>query len=97
MRSPGGRHYRPSVAKRRARPGPRTRRMLSAGRVGTALAVAATIGLALPAGVAGAESTAANGSAPTLKVLMARANKLSNEIDNLSGGSYDFHESYSAQ
>jgi peptidoglycan DL-endopeptidase CwlO len=58
--------------------------MLAAGRVGTALTVAATIGLALPASVAGAVPTAASGSAPTLKVLMARANKLSNEIDDLS-------------
>ncbi len=54
-----------------------------AGRLAAAITIAATAGLTLPSS-AGATGTAAGGSAPTLKVLLARANKISNEIDELS-------------
>jgi hypothetical protein len=56
----------------------------------TAVSIAATAGLLLPsstAGAAGTAATARSGSLP-LKVLLARANKLSNEIDSL-GQQYD--------
>lgn len=78
-RSPGGKHSRPSASKRG------TRRVLSAGRLATAVAVATAVGLALP-GSAGAAS--GSGPAPSLKVLLARAAKISNEIDIL-GQEYD--------
>ena len=54
----------------------------TAGRLTTAVAVATTIGLVLPSSSAGA----AGGidPAPTLKVLLARAAKISNEIDIMS-------------
>lgn len=45
------------------------------------MALAAMVGLALPSSSAGA---APSGSSPSLKVLLARASKISNEIDNLS-------------
>ena len=80
-RSPVGRHSR-----RQARQGRRTRFALTTGRLVTALTVAATAGLVLPssaAGAAGSAATARSGPLP-LKVLLARANKLSNEIDDLS-------------
>jgi cell wall-associated NlpC family hydrolase len=54
------------------------------------MTIAATAGLVLPsstAGAAGSAATARSGSLP-LKVLLARANKLSNEIDGL-GQQYD--------
>ncbi|HET9898507.1 MAG TPA: C40 family peptidase [Streptosporangiaceae bacterium] len=49
------------------------------------MSVATAVGLALPSSSAGA---AASDPAPSLKVLLARANKISNEIDNL-GQQYD--------
>lgn len=61
------------------------RRVLFAGRLATAAVVATTVGLALP-GSAGA--AAGSGPAPSLKVLLARAAKISNEID-LLGQQYD--------
>ena len=67
-----------------AGPGRQLRPAVAVGRLGTAITVAAAIGLALPSSSAGA----APGSDPSLKVLLARANKISNEIDNL-GQQYD--------
>lgn len=58
---------------------------LAAGRIATAMTIAAAVGLSLPGSSAGA---AAGGPAPSLKVLLARAAKLSNEIDIL-GQQYD--------
>ena len=84
-RSPVGRHSR-----RQARLGRKTRFALTTGRLVTAMTIAATAGLVLPsstAGAAGSAATARSGSLP-LKVLLARANKLSSEIDNL-GQQYD--------
>jgi cell wall-associated NlpC family hydrolase len=79
-RSPDGRH-----SLRRTRQGRLARRVLVPGRLATAVAVATTVALALPnsAGVA-----AGSGPAPSLKVLLARAAKISNEIDIL-GQQYD--------
>ncbi len=71
-RSPDGRH-----SKRRP--------MLAAGRLATAVAVAASVGLAFPGSPAGATGRS---PAPSLKVLLARAAKISNEIDVL-GQQYD--------
>ncbi len=48
------------------------------------MTIAAAVGLALPSSSAGATAS----SDPSLKVLLARANKISNEIDNL-GQQYD--------
>ena len=83
-RSPDGRHSRPSLTKHRARQGRLTRRILLAGRLATAMTVATAVSLALPssAGAAG------GGQPPSLKVLLARAAKISNEIDIL-GQEYD--------
>src|SRR6185437_9884864 len=78
-RSPDGRHSRRRSGQSRA-----TRRVLVAGRLAVAVAVATAVGLALPssAGAAGSDQ------APSLKVLLARAAKISNEIDEL-GQEYD--------
>jgi|SRR5580658_570328 cell wall-associated NlpC family hydrolase len=84
-RMPDGGHSRFPAAGRRARPGRRTRSWLATSSFATALSVAASIGLIAPNSSAGA---AASGPAPSLNVLMARANKLSNEIDEL-GQQYD--------
>jgi len=59
----------------------KVRRGRASGRLGTALGVAAVIGLALPASVSGAASASPN---PTLKQLLAEAGKLSRQIDDLS-------------
>ena len=89
-RSPHGRHSRPSSSKlragssHRARQGRLTRRVLVAGRLATAMAVAMAVGLALPSSAGAAGS----GQPPSLKVLLARAAKISNEIDIL-GQEYD--------
>src|SRR5215469_9665086 len=61
------------------------RRVLVAGRLATAAVVATAVGLALPSSVGEA---AGSGPAPSLKVLLARAAKISNEID-LLGQQYD--------
>jgi peptidoglycan DL-endopeptidase CwlO len=63
----------------------RRRPVLAAGRLATAIAVAASVGLALPSSSAGA---AGGSPTPSLKVLLARAAKISNEIDVL-GQQYD--------
>jgi peptidoglycan DL-endopeptidase CwlO len=76
-RSPEGRHSRS-----RARLVRIARVTLAAGRMATAIAVAVSVGLALPAPTAGA--TAKSGPTPSLKVLLARAAEISNEINNLS-------------
>jgi cell wall-associated NlpC family hydrolase len=59
--------------------------LLAAGRLVTAITVATAVGLTLSSSSAGA---AGSGPAPTLKVLLARAAKISNEIDIL-GQEYD--------
>jgi cell wall-associated NlpC family hydrolase len=59
--------------------------VLAAGRLATAIAVATTVGLALPSS---AGEAAGSSPAPSLKVLLARAAKISNEID-LLGQQYD--------
>jgi peptidoglycan DL-endopeptidase CwlO len=74
-RSPDGRHSLHRTGRGRV-----ARRVLVGTRLATAVAVATMAGLALPSS-AGA---AANGPAPSLKVLLARAAKISNEIDILS-------------
>jgi cell wall-associated NlpC family hydrolase len=87
-RSPDGRHSRPgrpARSPRGARPGQRTQSKLASGSLATALTLVATIGLAIGGSSAGA---AVGGGSPSLAVLMARANKLSNEIDEL-GQKYD--------
>ena len=76
-RSPAGRHSRLL-----ARPvAGAARRGRSAGRLATALSVAAAIGLALPSSVAGAASASPS---PGLKKLLAETAKLSRQIDDLS-------------
>jgi hypothetical protein len=59
--------------------------MLASGSLATALMLTATIGLTIGGSSAGA---AVGSGSPSLAVLMARANKLSNEIDDL-GQKYD--------
>lgn len=76
-RSPAGRHSRPRT---RAAAGV-ARGGRATGRLATALSVAAAIGLALPASVAGAASASPN---PGLKQLLAEAAKLSRQVDDLS-------------
>jgi peptidoglycan DL-endopeptidase CwlO len=91
-RSPDGSHSRPSrsaprtCSAGRARSGPRSALAsgLASGSLAAALGLAASIGLIIP----GAASAASAGPAPSLSVLMARANKLSNQIDVL-GQQYD--------
>ena len=78
-RSPAGRHLR-TRDRLTAR---RTRR--TAGRLMTALGVGAAVAAALPSSTAGAAPAA---PAPTLKQLLARAAKLSYQIDEL-GQQYD--------
>ena len=78
-RSPAGRH-----SLRPTRRGPLAQRALIAGRFVTAAAVAAAVVLALPS----AAGAAGSGRTPSLKVLLARAAKISNEIDVL-GQEYD--------
>lgn len=80
VRSPAAWH-----SQRRTGRGHVARRVLVAGRLATAAVVATTVGLALP-GSAGA--AAGTEPAPSLKVLLARAAKISNEIDIL-GQEYD--------
>ncbi len=82
-RSPEGRHLRRAGLRsgRRARPDQRLRSLLGTGGLVAALSLAASVGLTIPSSSAGA---APAGSSPSLKVLTARANKLSNEIDDLS-------------
>jgi peptidoglycan DL-endopeptidase CwlO len=59
------------------------------GRLITAMTIAATAGLMLPSSSAGAAGSAASARSDVpLKVLLARANKLANEIDDL-GQQYD--------
>ena len=81
-RSPDGRHSRPARSRfRRARPDQRFKALLTAGSLATALSLAATIGLTIP----GSSAVAAQaGSPPSFKELVARADKLSNEVDDLS-------------
>ena len=81
-RSPDGRHSGPSATKRGARQGRKGRPALAAGRLATAIVVATTVGLVLPSSSAGAAGGA--DPSPSLKVLLARAAKISNEIDILS-------------
>jgi peptidoglycan DL-endopeptidase CwlO len=76
-RAPDGRHSRPQAS-----PPARARFILTASRVATAIMIAASVGLALPGSSAGA--TATSGPGPSLKVLLARAAKISNQIDVLS-------------
>lgn len=83
-RLPDGRHSRRSASRRGTRRSRKIRRLLVAGRLATAIAIATTVGLALP----GSAGAAAGGPAPSLKVLLARASKISNEIDVL-GQEYD--------
>jgi len=82
-RSPHGRHSsrRANAARAWARP----RRTAAIGRAAAAMSIAAAIGIALPGSAAGA---AASSPAPTLKALLAKAAKLSNQIDEL-GQQYD--------
>lgn len=84
-RSPDGRHSRHFATKRGTRRGRATRSLLATGRLVTAITVATAVGLTLSSSSAGA---AGSGPAPTLKVLLARATKISNEID-LLGQEYD--------
>lgn len=78
-RSPDGRHSsRPTGRGRLAR------RVLVAGRLAVAATVATAVGLALP----GSARATGGGQTPSLKVLLARAAKISNEIDVL-GQEYD--------
>jgi cell wall-associated NlpC family hydrolase len=83
QRSPHGRHSdrqtQASIA--RARP----RMTVAVGRAAAAMSIAAAIGLALPGSAAGA---AGSSPAPSLKALLAKAAKLSNQIDEL-GQQYD--------
>lgn len=72
-RSPRGWHSR-------LRPG-RQRRRLLASRLVLATAIAAALGLGLPASLAGQAAAAPQ---PTLKQLLAEANKLSRQIDSIS-------------
>ncbi len=87
-RSPDGRHSRLpatsglSAIKQRTRRGRNARLVLAASRLATAFAVATTVGLVLPSSSAGAAGGA--DPSPSLKVLLARAAKISNEIDILS-------------
>jgi len=81
-RSPDGWHSRLIAIKQRTRHGRKLRPVLAAGRLATAIAVATTVGLVLPSSSAGAASGA--DPSPSLKVLLARAAKISNEIDILS-------------
>ncbi len=67
------------------RPGRASRPVLTACRLAVALTVATSLGLALPSSTAGA---AADTPVPSLKVLLARAAKISAEIDRL-GQQYD--------
>src|SRR5215469_15156929 len=78
-RPPDGKHSLHRTGRGRV-----ARRVLVGTRLATAVAVATMAGLALPssAGAAG------NGPTPSLKVLLARAAKISNEIDIL-GQEYD--------
>jgi peptidoglycan DL-endopeptidase CwlO len=78
-RAPDGMHSR-----RRTRQGRVTRCVLVAGRLAIAIAVAAAGGVTL----ASSAGAAAGGPTPSLKVLLARAAKISNEIDVL-GQEYD--------
>jgi len=80
-RSPSGMHPRRRV---RAAHG-RARYRQAIRRLATVVSVTAAVGMALPSSTAGATP---QGPAPTLKTLLARAAKLSNEIDNL-GQQYD--------
>ncbi len=75
-RSPVGRHSCSRARASRRKPRPRW----AAGRLGSAIGIAAVVGLVLPAASAGA----APASTPTLKQLLAQASKLSFQIDNLS-------------
>ena len=52
-----------------------------AGRLATAVSIAAAVGIALPASLAGAASASPQ---PTLKELLAQAAKLSRQIDSMS-------------
>lgn len=76
-RSPAGRY---SGRRARAARG-KARSRGAAGRLAALISVAAVASLALPSSVAGA---AASSPAPTLQALLAKAAKLSNQIDNLS-------------
>lgn len=78
-RSPDGRHSSRPTGRRRL-----TRRVLVAGRTAAAVTIATAVGLALPSSARATGS----GQAPSLKVLLARAAKISNEIDVL-GQEYD--------
>jgi len=81
-RSPDGRHSRSARSRsRRGRLDQRLRSLVTAGSLVTSLSLAATIGLLIPSSSAGAAQV---GSSPTFKELVARANKLSNEVDDLS-------------
>jgi peptidoglycan DL-endopeptidase CwlO len=84
-RPPGVRHRADRSGKHLGRPDRKIRPILAAGRIAAAMTVAASAGLVLPISSAGA---AAGGSTPSLKVLLARAAKISNEIDML-GQDYD--------
>jgi peptidoglycan DL-endopeptidase CwlO len=79
-RAPDGKH--PRLLTRR---GQAARPTLIVARVALAVAFATTVGLALPSS---SGSAARSGPAPSLKVLLARAAKISNEIDEL-GQEYD--------
>jgi len=76
-RSPAGRHWRP----RGRAPRGKARSRWAIGFLSATISVAAAAGLAFPS--AGA-SAAGNSGSPTLKQLLAEANKLSNQIDVLS-------------
>jgi cell wall-associated NlpC family hydrolase len=87
-RLPHGRHYPRSSRGANSRGGTSRRRLAPWSRLAIATGVTGAVVVAsvvIPAGVAGAAPTA---SSPTLNELIAKANKLSNEIDHL-GQQYD--------
>ncbi len=84
--SPGGRHSRQRTRATRARNRPRrwTARARLGRRLAATIGVTTALSLLIPAAAAGA-AVDAHGSAPVgLRTLLARAAKLSAEIDNLS-------------
>jgi cell wall-associated NlpC family hydrolase len=84
--SPGGRHSRQRTRATRARnrPGRWTARARLGRRLTATIGVTTAIGLLIPAATAGAAVSAPASTPASLKTLLARAAKLSAEIDNLS-------------
>lgn len=84
--SPSGWHSRPQARAAAAKARPRKMRPgKAAGRLMAAVSTMTAIGLAVPASAA---SAAPGGQAPTLKQLVARANAIAHQIDEL-GQQYD--------